>query len=77
MDIDAVSTGTGRGQNSESRICCNCGKLGRKDLEVPRVYVGLRTLSTAGHAESLGTMHEVAEASQLLVKVRLVKDDRT
>ena len=33
-----------------------------KDLEVPRVYLGLRTVSTAGNVEIVFTMHEGAEA---------------
>ena len=41
-----------------------------KDLEVPRAYLGLRIPSNAGNVENPATMHEIAEALQLLVKVR-------
>ena len=44
-----------------------------KELEVSRVYVGLRTLPTAGNAENLVTARETAEASQFWVKTRTLK----
>ena len=44
------------------------------DLELPTDYLGLRTPSTRENVENLVTTHETAEASQLLVKVRLVKN---
>ena len=39
--------------------------------------LGLRTMSTAGNEENVVTMHEIAEALQLLVKVKLVKTTGT
>ena len=36
-----------------------------KYVEVPRVYLGLRTLSTAENVETLFTTHEIMEAFQL------------
>ena len=56
--------GTGKEGNGKGTVKGNMGKGpgGTKS-----------TRSTAGHVENLVTMHEIAEATQLLVKVRLVK----
>ena len=87
-DVDAVSKGAGNRCGSDWRIRLNCGKdfwwskgrntrgNGRKGNGKgtdQRICPGFRTLSTVGSAENLVSTHQTAEASYLLVEVRLVK----
>ena len=62
-----MTVGQAQARNLEGKARTRATRA--KDLEVPRVYLGLRTLSTVGNVDNLPIKHETTEAALLLVKM--------